>query len=110
LSDGDPGEHGVLRSSVHPADTEVVVVLEGDVDAARSQALEAVLRAAWNEHRRLVVVDASAVRFLDSNALHAILATRDAIVRYGAELRMRNPSPAVLRVMELTGTLHLLAE
>jgi len=83
-------------------DGEGVVVAAGDVDLAGGPVLEqAILR---REPHGSVVIDLSAVEFIDSSGLRSLLwASRRAKER-GAEIELRSPSPGVQRLLSLTGT------
>jgi anti-anti-sigma factor len=71
--------------------------LRGDLDLLNVPALEA-----WFERLdgQTAEIDLSAVTFFDSSALRAFLSMR----RRHTELRVVNPSKAVLKVLEITGT------
>lgn len=83
-------------------DEDGVVVATGDVDLAGGPVLEqAILR---REAAGPVVIDLSAVDFIDSSGLRSLLwASRRAKDR-GQELELRTPSAGVQRLLSLTGT------
>lgn len=83
-------------------DDDGVVIAAGDVDLAGGPVLEqAILR---QEASGPVVIDLSAVDFIDSSGLRSLLwASRRAKDR-GADVELRSPSPGVQRLLSLTGT------
>ena len=74
--------------------------LRGDLDLLSVPALEAVL-AQLNAQAD---VDLSGVTFFDSTSLRAFLVGR----KRNPALRIVNPSKAVVKVLEITGTLDIL--
>jgi anti-sigma B factor antagonist len=50
-----------------------------------------------------VVVDLSAVSFLDSSGISALIRARRRVGEVGGTLRLRNPQPKVRRVLQITG-------
>lgn len=67
-----------------------VVAWGGEIDLATApRALREVLRGARGG--RSVVVDLSAVEFMDARGLGVLVRSRRALQRVGAELRVRNP-------------------
>lgn len=80
-----------------------VVSLCGELDLANAGTAESALEAALTSHDTQVVVDMSELEFIDSTGI-ALLVT--AIGQDGDAARVRfvpSASPAVTRVLELTG-------
>jgi len=76
--------------------------VRGELDLSTMPALEAWLTQLDGQ---LTQVDLSGVTFFDSTALRAFLSAR----QRNQHLRVVNPSKAVLKVLEITGTVdHLL--
>ena len=63
----------------------------------------AIERAVENEGVGAVVVDLGDVAFMDSTGLEVLLATRRRTELEGGSLTLVGPTPAVLRVLEVTG-------
>ncbi len=102
-----------------PGHIEVTVL--GEVDLASAGALTRSLRGAAEQagadvlpdrsqgaprpgrHDRVVTVDLAGVGFLDSSGVRALLKGRVAAQAAGAVLAVRDPQPAVRRVLEITG-------
>jgi anti-anti-sigma factor len=79
-----------------------VVVLSGDADVT-GKVLEDVLAAEAAKGPALLLVDLSAVSFMDSWALHVVLRATRARRVAGAAAGLVCPSGPVRRVLELTG-------
>jgi anti-sigma B factor antagonist len=79
-----------------------VVQVSGEVDIATAPLLRAVLDTVVGRRPTLVVVDLSEATFLDAHALSALTALRRRLAGRHARLVLRDPSPIVLRLLELT--------
>ena len=77
--------------------------VRGELDLFNNQALEAWLASLDGQ---LTEVDLSGVTFFDSCALRTFLMVR----RRNGNLRVVNPSKAVVKVLEITGTLGYLVD
>ena len=79
----------------------------GDVDVASAdvvaRAVHEALREAAEGAGGTVVVDLAEVGFLDSSGVRALLTAREAALSAEVTLTLRNPRPAVVRVLEVTG-------
>ena len=75
--------------------------LSGRLDAANAPALERALAAAREEDPRLLL-ELSAVDFLDSTGLGALVGALKGCRRAGGDLRLAAPSPPVTRLLRLT--------
>ena len=99
---------GVTKLSVlveHPAwpgGRCAVVVLSGEADVT-GQAVEDVLAAESAKDPALLLVDLSAVSFMDSWSLHVVLHAMRGRRKAGAAAGLVCPSGPVRRVLELTG-------
>jgi anti-sigma B factor antagonist len=94
-----------LEISTTPAESgAVVVAVAGEVDYATGpQLAERLLDL--TEHD--VVVDLSAVTFLDSSGIAALVRANEAISRTGHRLRTFGEQDNVLRVLEIAGLASL---
>ena len=79
-----------------------VVLLSGDADVT-GRTVEDVLAAEAAKDPALLLVDLSAVSFMDSWALHVVLRAVRGRQAGGAAAALVGPSGPVLRVLELTG-------
>ena len=89
---------------VRPEAMGVVITVSGHVDASNADSLRTAVASAAEEHPRRIVFDVSRLWFIDSSGLAVLLnvaATVDVV--------LRNPSPAVRRVVELSGLTTVLS-
>jgi anti-sigma B factor antagonist len=82
----------------------LVVTISGEVDMSNVQSVEAKLRAVLGEPHDLVVIDLSALSFIDSSGIAALLRIAERVDR----LEIRNPSSTVQRIIEATGLTDVL--
>ena len=75
----------------------------------RPPQLHAALREQTARDEPLVIVDLSALRFLDAAGIHTLLAARGALARRGRSLVLASPQRIVTRVLELTQASGLIA-
>lgn len=94
-------------SSADLDDGRVEVVVNGEIDANNSKALEAELLAAA-ERGGDVVVDLTGVGFLDSSGISALLTSRAALLDQRHKLLVGGASHNVARVLEIVGVYDLL--
>jgi anti-sigma B factor antagonist len=92
-----------LDLSILP-DREVVrITPHGEIDLANRDRLDAQLRELWESGWRHVVLDLSAVPFLDSSGLYVLAAHHRRAVTAGLRFTLADCSTQVLRVLALTG-------
>jgi anti-anti-sigma factor len=84
-----------------------VIYLEGDLDMQAEERVVAEIEAALGGPQRDLVVDLSAVPFLDSSGVRALLRGREAAQRKGVRLCVRNPRRIVREVLQITGVAPL---
>ena len=97
-----------LRQTVADHGDHMLLTLAGDLDFAAHTAVEeqvVALVGAGNP----VVVDCAGITFLDSMGLRALVAGQREAEAAGVSFTLTAPSPPVLRVLELTGTLEVFA-
>ena len=82
----------------------LVVTISGEVDMSNVQSVEAKLRAVLGEPHDLVVIDLSALSFIDSSGIAALLRIAERVDR----LEIRSPSSTVQRIIEATGLTDVL--
>lgn len=80
-----------------------VVALAGDIDLATAGQARALIGAAMGAPGTTVVVDTTAVAFIDCAGLRGLLAAQARLLAGGRSMRI-HPSAAVTRLLELTGT------
>jgi anti-anti-sigma factor len=86
-------------------DGELVLDLDGEIDLATSPLLDQRLTKVTDGKN--VVLDCSAVAFLDSSGLRVMLRHADRLARAGGSLRVRRPSPAVRQLLRVANALAL---
>jgi len=79
------------------------VRVTGEVDISSSKQLREALETSLGEACRELALDLSNVRFMDSSGLHALVETTQGFRRAGGVVSIHKPSPAVLRLLEITG-------
>ena len=79
------------------------LVVAGEIDLATAPNLETSLRWFSGTSDREVVVDASRITFLDSSGLAVLVAVALDMALAGKQLVVRDPSPSVCRVLDITG-------
>jgi anti-sigma B factor antagonist len=80
----------------------------GELDVATASRLEAALDPLVDSGASLIALDLSEVSFLDSSGLRTIVRTATALEDAGGRLVIDGVSPAVSRVLEVTGLLERL--
>ena len=91
-----------LSVAVNKSTGAPVVRLAGEVDVT-TRGLEVVLGVLAAKKPRLLLVDLSALAFIDCAALHVILRAHRELQAAGCELAMAGPSGTVARLLDLTG-------
>jgi anti-anti-sigma factor len=95
-----------FRQTVTDHGDHTLLTLAGDVDFAAHPVLAARLEALIGDGKA-IVVDCAGVAFLDSMGLRALVGGLRAAETEGIGFELADPSPPVLRVLELSGTTGL---
>lgn len=88
------------------AGTTELVQVRGEMDIATGPLLRAVLDTVVGRRPTRVEVDLSGATFMDAHALATLTAVRRRLASRHATLVLRDPSPVVVRLLELSGTEH----
>ena len=80
-----------------------LMTLTGELDPASGPRLHEAVDEALRRGRRHIAVDASALSFIDSSGLVALLTARDRTNAAGGSFRLTAASPAVTRLLEVCG-------
>ena len=80
-----------------------VLAVRGELDAYSAPGVEEQITKRLAEHVDEVVLDLSQTAFLDSSGLRAILTAQRRLGESGGRMRLRAPSEAVVRLLEITG-------
>ena len=86
--------------------TTELVQVQGEVDISTAPLLRAVLDTVVSRRPTRVEVDLSGATFMDAEALTTLLAVRRRLAARHATLLLRDPSPVVVRLLELSGAEH----
>lgn len=89
-------------STLHHDAERLIVRLEGRLDAQVADETRAALEALAPEGTARLVIDLSAVPFVDSSGLGALVAVLKAVRRRGGELRLAAPSEQARKLLKLT--------
>jgi len=96
-----------LEISIRPdGPARTTVIVSGELDAASSPDLDESLARLMSEGVDHLVVDLSDVSFLDSSGLRSIIRALNALAERNGTLRVSGVSPAVQRILEVTGMLE----
>ena len=97
-----------LQVQVQSDPAATVVALGGEMDTHTAPRLTQALEAVFVGPDPTIVIDASELKFLDSSGISALLQLRQRAIDAGGTLRLRTVSPAVRRVIEITGLVGVL--
>jgi anti-sigma B factor antagonist len=99
---------GILTISVTSGPAHALLTLTGECDIRTTPQLLDALAALVAGDKRLVLVDLSALSYLDVAGTRALLAARTALADHGRSLALAAPQPIVSRMLELTRASHLI--
>ncbi len=90
--------------------TEARVQVSGEIDSSNAHEVHSVVAvlAGWDETQR-VVVDLSAVTFMDSSGISALLLCLGELRKMDRALEVVGAQGPALRVLELTGVIGMLS-
>ncbi len=97
------GFGGPLRGRLEAGDGASRFALQGNLDLGSSGSLLRRLTEISERSPGDLVLDMSAVVFMDSSGLRAMLTVQRALELEGRRLIMVNPSPPVRRLLAITG-------
>jgi anti-sigma B factor antagonist len=98
-----PAAEAVIQTRSGPAGVPIVTV-SGDLDISNADDLEAILAPITARRPARLIFDLSGLRFMDSAGIAVLLGA----ARKVDAVQLRTPSPAVRRVIELTGLTQVL--
>jgi anti-anti-sigma factor len=99
----EAGNYGVLAIELEREDNTLVVSLRGEADLFSAASLEEQLNRAIESGADRVIVDLSALQFIDSISLRVLLKAALASRQDSSRLFFRKGSPQVERVLEVSG-------
>jgi anti-sigma B factor antagonist len=89
-------------------DSGVFVTLFGELDTASAPVLRDCLTHLVNEGATYLEVDVSGLEFIDSTGLTVVMEQWHTLQALGGSLALLSPSPAILRMLDITGLAPLL--
>jgi anti-sigma B factor antagonist len=92
-----------LRWSVRSGGDGIEVAIAGEVDLATSGPLAQALTEVLDTKPATVRIDIGEVSFLDSSGIRCLVGVAERAAASGSHLVVRNPTPMVLRVLEICG-------
>jgi len=99
----DPGAEAAIDAHTDPSGVPIVAV-SGDLDISNADALEATVASIVARRPERLVFDLAQLRFMDSAGIAVLLGAAAKV----QSVHIRNPTPAVRRVVELTGLTQVL--
>jgi len=88
----------VIDTGIEPTGAPLITV-SGELDSSNVASLEAAIASITAERPERLVFDLSGLRFMDSAGISALIGATGKV----RDVRLREPSQAVRRVIELTG-------
>jgi len=89
--------------SISDATDPPVMTVRGEVDLASAPKLAAAMSELMDRGHTHVAVDLGPVEFIDSSGLGVLVGALRRLREQGGDLVLRAASPAVVRILELTG-------
>jgi len=81
--------------------TTLRVSISGEVDMSRFDELDAMLADANERATDILEIDLSAVSFMDSHGVRLLVRARDRAEELGRRLRLIDPGPSILRLLDI---------
>ena len=94
-------ESPILSITAHTSNHDLVLAIDGEMDAATADALRKAVEAVDPTDSTQVVVDLEHVSFIDSKGLLALLEGRDRLAQRHIRLLIRNPQTQARRLFDL---------
>lgn len=91
----------IQRSAAH--DGTIVLAVAGELDVSSAPDVRTEVAAALSESPTELVFDLAGLSFMDSSGLAVLLAATKSV-----PVRLRNPTQAIVRLVELTGLSEVL--
>jgi anti-sigma B factor antagonist len=106
----DPVQGEPLRIQANYEGGEATIILAGEFDLTGVEQVGASFSEALAARPRSITVHVPGLTFIDSSGLRALLHARAAATDAGVAFRVREPSPALRRIAEMTGIEELLED
>lgn len=92
-----------MEVKIQKETTETVVFIAGRVDTATAPELETGVATLLNEPGITLVFDCEALEYVSSSGLRVILTAHKTVTAAGGSFALRNLSPEVRQVIDITG-------
>jgi len=102
LEDGEPAQIAI-DTGVDPTGAPIVI-LSGELDSSNAGSLEAAVAPITARLPERLIFDLSDLRFIDSAGIAVLIGVAGRV----SAVRLRDPSPIVRRVIEITGLSEVL--
>lgn len=99
----EPTTAADLAIATHVDGDRAELSIRGELDAYTAPRVEAQVSRLFDNGIRRMTFVLSETTFIDSTGLRAILGAQRRLVPAGGELRLRQPSEAVVRLLSITG-------
>jgi anti-sigma B factor antagonist len=106
----DPSPRDVLYVEAKYDDTEAAIILVGEFDMTGTELFWGAVSEVLGTRPVTVTVEARELTFIDSSGLAALARAREAASEAGVALGIREPSPALRRIVEIFGLESLLLD
>jgi anti-anti-sigma factor len=104
MADLDPADQAAAVASVREEDGIPVVYLSGELDLTSAGQFSTAIDEALGSHPGRLILDASGLSFMDSSGIVLLVSATQRV----QEVQVRDPSPIVRRLIELTGLTQVL--
>jgi len=92
-----------LGVSTRVENRSVIVSVEGDLDIATAGDLRSAVQSAIDAHGPWLILDFSALDFMDSSGLNAVISAYRLVRERGGSLALAAPNERVTKVIRLVG-------
>lgn len=92
-----------LDIRVDEGDDQAVIYLDGELDPHTAPLLQEELDRLVAKGSTKIVLDMSALRFIDSSGLRVVISAHRRVRDAGGHLALRSPSDTARRLLEITG-------
>ena len=99
MADLNPADKTLTVASVREENGTPVIYLSGELDLISAGQFSAAIDAALGSHPGGLILDASGLNFMDSSGIVLLVSA----AQRAREVQVRNPTPIVRRLIELTG-------
>ena len=104
MADLDPVDQAAPVAIVREENGTPIVYLSGELDLTSAGQFSTAIDAALGSHPGRLILDASGLSFMDSSGIVLLVSATQRV----QEVQVRDPSPIVRRLIELTGLSNIL--